>query len=177
MIAAGGPAGQEQAVWGGDQGRPVGDEQELAEEHGVQGDPPGEQAGRQQVKIERGDAQPDHCRQADGPFMLTEQAGGQPDGPGDHGRMIVVSQIQITAPLPVVGLIRRQQKLAADKNPDGQGAEQENPDELALGVGHVEHMVRCIGRKVDMDPLYTKKAGKRVDEACFFPGPGFRAGQ
>lgn len=99
--------------------------------------------------------------------MLTKQTGGQPDGPGDHRGMIVVPQIEITAPLPVVGLIGRQQELTADDNPDGQGAQQENPDDPVLGVGKNGHRVCRVSRKVDMDLLYTKNMDERIDEACF----------
>ena len=131
MVAGRGPAGQEQTVRGGDEGRAVGEQEQFTDQAGVESDPPGKPAGREQAEESGGQGQTENGRQADRPLGVAEQGGRQSDGPGDHRRMVMITEGQVAAPLPVVGLIRGQKKLPADKDapkqykryhPPGQGS-------------------------------------------------------
>ena len=106
---------------------PLNSRSPLEKQRNVEGGPPGKHAGREQERIAGGQGDPQVGGQTDRHFVLAEELGRQPDGPGDHRRVILIPQGQVAAPLPVVGLVRHQQELAADRNPHGKSRKKHDP--------------------------------------------------
>ena len=90
--------------------------------------------------------------------------------------MVMIAERQVAAPLPVVGLVRGEQEVAADRQPQGKGKEQQEPGlgsvaEVSDGHGTVlgcrNDGVRlpasgCQGADISTAPLAVVQAGDAV---------------
>ena len=88
---------------------------------------PGKHPGREECHVKNGHKGCQVWRQPDCQFILTEEISGQPVKLNKELGVIIVAEIEIPAPLPVICLVRNQQKMSTQKNTYYQAEKEEYP--------------------------------------------------